>query len=467
MSLTARAAVAVLLAVCFYGLALSLAGGLLWLAWADATMGRRVHPKLIIVCVFAAGVIVWSVFPRIDRFEAPGVLLEPRAHPRFFAVLERVCQKVGQPMPSEVYLVNEVNAFVAERGGWMGLGSRRVMGVGLPLLGGLDEAELQSVIAHELGHFVGGDTKLGPWIHKTRMAMARAVENLSNTGSLLTYPFVWYTKFFLRITQAISRAQEYAADRVAATVAGVAATASALGKVESLAMLHDAFLHIELSPVVAKGHAVPLDGGFRQFLGSSIARKLEAIERPEHEPDPFDSHPPTRERVAALRRLDPSAPSDPRDASAPRASSLLDALPGLEVQLLEHVTGERLATAAWDDVGHLVYAADWRETAARVALPSTALAALRGLRADAARLGDGEEHRGLDVLTASVGVVLVARGFHVEALPGEPLVLRRGDDAFDLRARLAALVDDAAEADWRAWVARAGLDDVVVGAAAT
>lgn len=466
MSLTVRAAVAVLLAVCFYGLALSLAGGLLWLAWADATMGRRVHPKLILFSVVAAGVILWSVLPRIDRFEAPGVLLDRRAHPRFFAVLERVCAQVGQPMPSEVYLVNEVNAFVAERGGWMGLGSRRVMGVGLPLLGGLDEEELRSVIAHELGHFVGGDTKLGPWIHKTRMAMARAVENLSNTGSLLTYPFIWYTKFFLRITQAISRAQEYAADRVAATVAGVSATASALGKVESLAMLHDAFLHIELSPVVARGHAVPLDGGFRQFLGSSIARKLEALERPEHSPDPFDSHPPTRDRVAALRKLDPTAPTAPRDPATPRASGLLDALPALEVQLLEHVTGERLAAAAWDDVGRLVYVADWRETASKAAITPTPLAALRTLRADAARIGDGEEHRGLDVLTANVGVALVARGFRIEALPGEPLVVRRGDDAFDLRARLAALVDDAAEADWRAWVTQAGLDEVVVGGAA-
>jgi hypothetical protein len=64
-----------------------------------------------------------------------------------------------------------------------------------------------------------------------------------------------------------------------------------------------------------------------------------------------------------------------------------------------------------------------------------------------------------------VGVALVAQGFQIEAVPGEPLVVRRGDDAFDLRARLSALVDDAAEADWRAWVTRAGLDDVVVGAA--
>ena len=38
----------------------------------------------------------------------------------------------AQTMPEEVYVVNAVNAFVAQRGGIMGIGSRRVMGIGLP-----------------------------------------------------------------------------------------------------------------------------------------------------------------------------------------------------------------------------------------------------------------------------------------------------------------------------------------------
>jgi Zn-dependent protease with chaperone function len=85
-------------------------------------------------------------------------------------------------MPAHVYLVSDVNAFVTQRGGIMGIGSRRVMGIGLPLLRTLQVDELRAVLAHEMGHFYGGDTKLGPWIYKTRGALARTVVNLAKAG---------------------------------------------------------------------------------------------------------------------------------------------------------------------------------------------------------------------------------------------------------------------------------------------
>jgi Zn-dependent protease with chaperone function len=61
-----------------------------------------------------------------------------------------------------------VNAWVMQRGGIMGFGSRRVMGLGLPLMRILTCAQFSAVLAHEFGHYHGGDTKIGPWIYKTR-----------------------------------------------------------------------------------------------------------------------------------------------------------------------------------------------------------------------------------------------------------------------------------------------------------
>lgn len=58
-------------------------------------------------------------------------------------------------MPAKVYLVPEVNAWVCERGGFMGIGSRMVMGIGLPLLKLLNVDEFKGVIAHEFGHYYG------------------------------------------------------------------------------------------------------------------------------------------------------------------------------------------------------------------------------------------------------------------------------------------------------------------------
>lgn len=51
----------------------------------------------------------------------------------------------------------------------------------------------------------------------------------------------WYGNFFMRVTQAISRAQELAADRLSAQVAGAKNAASALIAVEGAAAAHQSY----------------------------------------------------------------------------------------------------------------------------------------------------------------------------------------------------------------------------------
>ena len=84
--------------------------------------------------VVMAGIMLWSLIPRRDRFQAPGPLLEPARHPRLFAEIEHIAKSLGEALPREIYLIGDPNAWVADRGGLMGFGSRRVMGLGLPLL---------------------------------------------------------------------------------------------------------------------------------------------------------------------------------------------------------------------------------------------------------------------------------------------------------------------------------------------
>jgi len=87
-------------------------------------------------------------------------------------------------MPREVYLIPSSNAWVASRGGIMGIGSRRVMAVGIPLLQTLTISPFSAVLAHEFGHYRGGDVKLGPWIYKTRLAILRTVLGLIDKTSI-------------------------------------------------------------------------------------------------------------------------------------------------------------------------------------------------------------------------------------------------------------------------------------------
>ena len=174
--------------------------------------------------------ILWSLIPRRDKFQPPGAALQRSRHPRLFAELDRIAASLDEDMPNEVYLIPEVNAWVAERG-IVGAGSHRVMGIGLPLLGVLSVAQLRAVLAHEFAHYYGGDTRLGPWVYKTRAAMVRTFTALGKPSAalrvvmrfvlvallyrLVIVVLAAYWKLFLRCTQLISRRQEFRADELA------------------------------------------------------------------------------------------------------------------------------------------------------------------------------------------------------------------------------------------------------------
>ena len=160
--LAGRAAVAIALMVGFYVLALGLSWGLLWVAYADLTRAQHPAGRLILFCVVGAGSVLWAIVPRPDRFEPPGPRLAPHQQPELFALIADVAKATEQqPMPADVYLMNDVNAFVTHRGGMMGIGSRRVMGLGMPLMQALTVDEFKGVLTHEFGHYHAGDVALG------------------------------------------------------------------------------------------------------------------------------------------------------------------------------------------------------------------------------------------------------------------------------------------------------------------
>ncbi len=133
-SLAFRAVLAIALLIGFYLLALAIAAGLLYIPYAELAYAHRLHLKLAAVCVIGALAILWSVLPRIDQFVPPGPKLTREQHPRLFNEVESIANAVRQELPAEVYLIPDVNAWVSQRGGVMGFGSRRVMGLGLPLM---------------------------------------------------------------------------------------------------------------------------------------------------------------------------------------------------------------------------------------------------------------------------------------------------------------------------------------------
>jgi len=465
--LAQRALLAIVLMVSFYVLAAAVVLGLLWIPYAEWVYLDRVHPRLAFGCIVSALALVVAVFPRRDNFDAPGPRLDEASQRKLFTMLRSVADATKQDMPAEVFLVSDVNAWVSNRGGTMGFGSRRVMGLGLPLLQGLTVSEFKAVIAHEFGHYAAGDVGLGPWIYKTRAAIARVMSSLGD--SWVSAIFNAYGNLFMRLTLAISRQQEFLADALAARIVHPAIMASALRRTGGLSPAFAAYWKSEVSPALEAGYLPPLATGFNQFLGServtaAMTRSVNA-EIEEDQSSPFDTHPPLKERLEALSRL--PAPNVPL-SSEPPASSLLEDLDWHARELLSFAAGEQaikqLREIGWDQLASQVYTAGWRQTVARFAqfLSSHTADALPLDRAEYAKLGsslpgggtrssDERVAMACNIVAAGVALALLATGATLESQLGSPILFRKGTMTMDPFTEVRKVVSgEVALAEWQA-----------------
>lgn len=480
-SLALRAVTAIVLMVGFYVLALAIAGSILWLIYAQFAYAHRFSIKLTIFGLIAAFAILAAIVPRPDRFEPPGPELTREEHPKLFAMIDEVSKRTGQGRPEEVYLVNDMNAFVAQRGGFMGLFSRRVMGLGLPLMQVLTVSQLEAVLAHEFGHFHGGDVQVGPWIYKTRGAIGRTIMSLGD--GFIQKPFEWYGNLFLRITQAISRRQEYAADALAARVVGPEHLIDGLKVVHGGALAFNAYWQSEYMPAVAAGFRPPLAGGFSRFMSSE--RLTEALDKAVNEElerdeeDPYDTHPPLPRRIEALEALgiEGDGSSDDR-----RATSLLGKKKALERQLLASIVVPEhfatLETIDWSDAPRQVYLPRWKERAEKDARALTAMSPRKiptskaGLAKLASRLfareatsdelasldRDTLAHAAAERIAATFAVALVRRGWTLGGEVGEPFFLEKDGHRLEVFRQLHDLAKGELSAEaWHEALEEAGV----------
>jgi Zn-dependent protease with chaperone function len=135
--------------------------------------------------------ILWSLIPRRRKVEVKGARIDLSRQPRLHAQIAEIAAALREPMPSEVYLVADANAFVMESSGPFGLNKRRILGLGLPLLQMLTVAQFRAVLAHEFAHYYAGDTRLTPWLYNTQSTMERVYENLGRKSQVLRFLTRW------------------------------------------------------------------------------------------------------------------------------------------------------------------------------------------------------------------------------------------------------------------------------------
>ena len=479
-SLGRRIAVAVALLAGFYFIALALLAGLL-VAGIGPYITEKIPGNLwiSIACIASAFAIVRALVPRRVPFQAPGPRLDPDREPELFGLVREVADATGQEMPAEVYVDDEFNAAVTERGGLLGIGGERVLIVGLPVLDTLTVDQVKSIIAHEFGHYSGKDTKLGSFFFRTYDGIDRAVENLEKRESIWRHVFAWYGRFFLRRTGSVRRAQEFAADAVAAEVAGRETYARACWSMAGCGGAFGAYMDDEFIPAVNRGVRPPLREGFARFrsvpsVRDGIAEHVKELR--ELETHPYDTHPSLGERLAALGVEDPEATPA---AGAPAVTLLRDP-DALEEQLMRFRIADHwdeVEPVAWEEVPERALVPSWEHATEDLgeALGGSTVASMpdvldalaeRGgpiFDEDPEAIPPPDVRREIVATPAGCALALAMRnaGWELEAAPGEPVTLTRGGETvlpFERVAKLAA--NELSPEQWREWAEGAGVAEL-------
>lgn len=443
-------------------------------------VGAYVGAIGIALVLVAAPFVQWVVFGRLDvvvllavivgvimfrflvpdpvRFDPSGPEVEREEQPELFDILDKVAAASRQPKPESVHLLDEMNLYLAEVGGFLGIGTRRIMGIGIPLMTVLDTEELGAAIVHEFGHLDRETGRVGPHVYATRQAVVRQV--LDAPPSFVRRPLMAYARSYLRRTLPIVRQQELAADALAASSINPVAVGGTLARLPWGTVAFETYHRTEYLPLLRSERRPPMLDGFATFLTSAVAREYVQASASaalgSSTGSVLDGHPPVAERLAALGLTPDDIDTNPLPRV--RSTELLRDLGRLEARFAaRQVDGVVFDPIEWSAVGREILVPRWRSdrTALVGELPDGFhLGVLPIDREGLAELGaDVAAHTGRELdadervaqghraARAIIGEYAVDHGLGVEMVPGEPVWFGRAPDQFGLFAAYDAVVE--------------------------
>ncbi|MFY1627684.1 M48 family metallopeptidase [Micromonospora sp. WMMD735] len=304
-----QAVLSVVLLVGFLVLAVALvvgvgAFGLGYGTDGDSSGTREFRPLVVGAALTVLFALVFTLGRVLTRRPAPltGILLSPEQAPELWRIVRDLAARVGTREPDDLRLVAEANAAVTEEVRLLGLlPGRRTVILGLPLLPAYTVDQIRAVLAHETGHFSGRHTRSVRIALRARMMIVGTAQN--TVDGVLRAVLSAYARLFVAVEQGISRQMEYEADRYAVAVAGRDAMVNALREIRLVGTGWDGYLADHVLPAYDRGH-LPEDlfEGFAAYLAECREEIRErSVEVAPAEPAWWESHPPLRERIAALR----------------------------------------------------------------------------------------------------------------------------------------------------------------------
>lgn len=169
----------------------------------------------------------------MTRVPPDGVPVSSDEAPALHEMVARIRCATGGPPIHDLYVTDQMNAAITQEARFLIFGARNTLYLGLPLLQAMRAAEVEAVVAHEFGHFVGRHGRSAGFTYRIRMRWAQTAERLPEgiIAGLLRRFFKWYGPWFASYSFVLARQQEYEADGTAARVCGSRITAEALTRI--------------------------------------------------------------------------------------------------------------------------------------------------------------------------------------------------------------------------------------------
>jgi Zn-dependent protease with chaperone function len=279
-------------------------------------LADRYYPQLLFVVVVggilaligSAKALVKKV--PLEFQESMAREVSPEEAPELWQAVRQAAERLQTSPPDRVVIGMQLNFYVTELAVKhdTGVTSGKTLFLSHPLLRQLSEEEVVSVIGHELGHFIGEDTRLTREFYPMRMKIRGTMIALAQSG-FVSWPSLYFLNFFTwcfgETEQTISRQRELLADEKAAAVTSAQTAGRALVKFQVVAEA----LNLGFADALRTADQNPFELPLRQVIAEKLVPKadfwLQLFEK--RIPHPMDSHPALHVRLESLaQKISPS-----------------------------------------------------------------------------------------------------------------------------------------------------------------
>ena len=304
---------------------------LVWLSfWLTAYFWQSYYVKLIAIAgIAAAAAVFYAIYTLFKKLpsgnEIEGEVIAEADAPRLWERIRQLATRVKTAPPDQIVAGIDTNFFVTEAPCQVGGRTLdgRTLFVSIPLLRVLDQSEADAVLAHELAHLGGGDTRSSAALGPKLQQFDQYTWQMRSGGLTIVahYLLRLYRMIFAFALARDSREREYKADRVSAGLTAPSAIVQSLIKISAYASYRN---DVERK-LFAQNQEHDGALGIARFVAAGLppyANSEAFIEtmKTADVPHPYDTHPPLLERMRNVGHHVPESAYGAIVATAPEAS---------------------------------------------------------------------------------------------------------------------------------------------------